>query len=447
MIFSWLDILVAKLAMPIAAYLWHKKSGDDRVGTIGNKAPAETIAAVLAYSADRLAIALTASLCTSIDFDRKTYFKCCSKPVSIIGPWFSSASAKLAKTPQAWWAISTSSEWANLMRASIPFACTIATLFASDNERFRKAAATSRNTSTLSDLSARSRSGAKPFISTNWKRHFGVSANCRMARQACKCVSWSGSFKRCTKGLKAPARSKARWFFSFAATLDKAKATHRRVSRSSLDASGNKAATAPESKSSWWLEETMAKFPMAKTPKRLATWSSPRAKFTIWGTAPAFCKCDCESRFAANKAKARATSRRTSASGEEANKSKNRRAPSSKSLRCVRPSTISARFATQAQACVSRTASRDCINATRARKAPERAMVTLFSSPKAKLHSAAPTSRCTSTESEFAAKIKGSKAPSRTSCRRIAGCVARPLMAAIAWNWTSAIAESVDGNA
>ena len=95
------------------------------------------MAAVCEYSALRFPIALTASLCTSTDFERSTYFRCCSKPVSIIGPWFSSASAKLARTPHDWCAISTSKEWANLIKTSMPPSRTIEILFCSDKDRFQ----------------------------------------------------------------------------------------------------------------------------------------------------------------------------------------------------------------------------------------------------------------------------------------------------------------------
>ena len=196
-------MLVAKLAMPMAAYLWQRKSGEESVGTNGKSAPAATMAAVCEYSALRLPIARTASLCTSTDFDRRTYFRCCSNPVSIIGPWFSSASAKLARTPHDWCAISTSNEWANFIKTSMPPSLTMEILFCSDRDRFLKAAANSLWTSMESE-SAKANRGCRPFISTNWKRHFGVKLNCLTAKQACKCVSWSLSLIRATNGRRTP---------------------------------------------------------------------------------------------------------------------------------------------------------------------------------------------------------------------------------------------------
>mmetsp|Transcript_15586 Transcript_15586/g.41000 ORF Transcript_15586/g.41000 Transcript_15586/m.41000 type:complete len:244 (+) Transcript_15586:302-1033(+) len=243
-------MFVARLAIPMAAYRWQRKSGEDNVGTSGRSAPAATMAAVCEYSADKLPIALTASLCTSTDLDRRTYFRCCNNPVSIIGPWFSKASAKFARTPHDWCAISTSNEWANLMRTSMPPSLTIEILFCSDNERLRNAAASSLWTSMESE-SAKASKGCRPFISTNWKRHFGVKLNCLTAKQACKCVSWSLSLIRATNGRSTPILSKTRWFFSLDATLFNPKAVHRLVSRSSQTASGSNEAIAPLSKSSW----------------------------------------------------------------------------------------------------------------------------------------------------------------------------------------------------
>mmetsp|Transcript_18733 Transcript_18733/g.65025 ORF Transcript_18733/g.65025 Transcript_18733/m.65025 type:complete len:392 (+) Transcript_18733:1746-2921(+) len=391
-------------------------------------------------------MARTASRWTSTDLDRSTNLRCCSRPVSIIGPWFSSDSAKFASTPQLWWAISTSSEWANLMSTSMPLWRTMLILFASLKLKLRNAAASSRCTS-MESLSASASSGCRPFISTNWKRHLGVRLSWRTARHAWRCVSWSLSRSKVTNGRSTPMRSSTRWFFSFDATLFSAKDTQRRVSRSSDVASGMSAATAPESKSSWWFVVTMARFPMPSAPKRRATVSSPRAKLTIWGMDPARWSAAWESRFAAKRARARATSRRTSGSGDSAKSSRYRRLPSSIRRRCVRPSTISARFARQAQACVSRTTSRLCISAMSAPMTPDRAMVTLFSSASARLQSAAATSRWTSTDSDWTAKINGSSAPSRTSWSRIVWCVPRPRIAAMAWNWTSVDPASVEGKA
>ena len=70
--------------------------------------------------------------------------------------------------------------------------------------------------------------------------------------------------------------------------------------------------TAPASNSSWWFAACTARLPMAKAPYRATPESSLRANKTIWFTAPARNKAGCESRFEANKARHRATSRRTS---------------------------------------------------------------------------------------------------------------------------------------
>mmetsp|Transcript_1019 Transcript_1019/g.2120 ORF Transcript_1019/g.2120 Transcript_1019/m.2120 type:complete len:219 (+) Transcript_1019:4215-4871(+) len=208
-IFSWFARFVARLPMPMAAYRWQRKSGDESVLTSGMRAPEATIAAVWAYSAERFEMARTASRCTSTDLERRTYLRCWSTPASTIGPWFSSASARLASTPQPWCEISTSALSAKLTSTSSPPLRRMAILLGSESERLRRAAATSRWTSIESD-SASCSSGWRPLSSMNWKRHLGVSESCRMAKHACKCTSTSGSLSSCTSGRRTPMRSQTR---------------------------------------------------------------------------------------------------------------------------------------------------------------------------------------------------------------------------------------------
>mmetsp|Transcript_24422 Transcript_24422/g.84908 ORF Transcript_24422/g.84908 Transcript_24422/m.84908 type:complete len:523 (+) Transcript_24422:2222-3790(+) len=282
-IFSWLPGLAARLPRPMAAYRWHMASGDDSVATSGGKAPPEASSAVCANSAARLPIARAASRCTSTLLECSTNFRCCRTPSATMRPWFSSTSARLARTPVAWCASSTSPACVNSTSVLSAPALTIATLFDSESDRLRYAAAISRCSSTEGDGSAASSaSGSRPPRATMSRRFFGCSASRRSAMTACMCVS--GSSRRAASemsGLMRPMRSATTWFSSLAHRLLKANATQRRVSMSLELATSTIAAIAGRFSSCLCVRGSRARLPRPSAAKRWQAASLARKKPTM----------------------------------------------------------------------------------------------------------------------------------------------------------------------